>query len=256
VNLMPTRRTHKQRTHLGASHFMTLPLYASDGKTPLSPTVALDMALQDGPIEERHLMLLAQEYDDPNVVAHTLERLGAIRVRQDDGTVVVTLPDEKQGFRFATEPGTDTEGYPSPRPSPAGGGSGKIVTSEGTASLSLNFADNRSSALDDYERTGNTGAKVPWREATRAGVKMGEMTIVRDADGKPFVYASDLEAFKGKSQRANPVGAGQKIADKVNEAVTQRSSAHEAAVRARKASQESRRIAIANAKPSPGSTAH
>lgn len=227
---------------------MTLPLYASDGKTPLSPTVALDLALQDGPIEERHLMQLATEYADPNIVTHTLERLGAIRVRQDDGTVVVTLPQE-QDFKFAVMPGAtdkDGEGYPIP-PTKATGGSGKVITSEGSATMAVHFADHRSrpafgtSALDNWETAG--GDLIPLREATRQGVSVGDIGIVHRG-AERFVRKPELDAFLAKRSRSNPAGAGTKVANAIGKAQQQRAadSAVQGARRGRQAGREYRQI--------------
>src|SRR3954452_19450289 len=127
-----------KKTYVGSSHYLTLPLYDSNG-TVLSPLVSLDLALQDGPIEEKHLLQLAQEYDHPEIIESSLAKLGAIRVRQDDGTVVVTLPKE-QDFKFAVMPGAtdkDGEGYPIPPTQDTGGD--RVVTGEGTAGLTIDF---------------------------------------------------------------------------------------------------------------------
>src|SRR4051794_21327167 len=155
-----------KRTYIGHESFLRLPLYAEDG-TVLSPTVSLAALLEDGPVPERDLLQLAQEFDHPEVIPNTLAKLGAIRVRQDDGTVLVMLSDEPS-FKHAIEPGTDNDGMPSPRPtSTSAAGGSRVSISEGSASLAVSFADHHSSALDDYERTGNLGAMVPLREATR-----------------------------------------------------------------------------------------
>jgi hypothetical protein len=208
-----------KKTYIGSESFLRIPLYDSNG-TVLSPTVALDLALQDGPIPEQHLLQLAQEYTDPSIVAHTLERLGAVRVRQDDGTVMVELPKEAS-FKFATEPGTDNEGYPYPPTRDKAGGGDRVVTAEGTAGLTIGFASG-SSALDDWERTG--GNLVAWREATRAGVKLGDCQIISRGNER-YITKADFDRITAQRRRSAPTGAGSVAAGAVDKGQSERLAA-------------------------------
>ena len=228
----------RQRTHLGHESFLRLPMYDEHGAV-LSPTVSLHMALEEGPISEAHLLQLAAEYDDANLVHNTLQRLGCIRVRQDDGTVMVMLSDEPAP-NTAIPPGAEHDGSPVPptRSISANGGS-RVTTPEGTATFAVGMGDQRSTALDDYFDAG--GDLVPWKEATRAGASIGDLSIVHRG-AERFVRKSDLDTFLSNRRRSNAAGAQAKITAKIDEATEQRSQAVEAAARGRQAGREFKRL--------------
>jgi hypothetical protein len=240
-----------KKTYIGHESFLRLPLFDANG-TVLSPTVSLDLALQEGPIEEKHLLQLAQEYNDPSIVAHTLERLGAVRVRQDDGTVMVELPKEP-GFQFAVMPGaTDSDGEGYPIPPTKGIGGSRVSTREGSAGLAIGFASG-SSALDDWERTG--GNLIAWREATRAGVKLGDCQIISRGNER-YITKADFDRITAQRRRSAPTGAGRVASNAVSQGKNQRvadsKDPHlEAARRGRKASQEYRRLHTADEQTEP-----
>ena len=101
---------------------------------------------------------------------------------------------------------------------------------EGTP-MQLTFASPErkpSSALDDYLDQD----LVPLREATRAGIKLGDITVIHRGDQR-FVRRFDMDAVLSKRRRSNPAGAGAKIAAKISEATEQRANAVSAAQRAR-----------------------
>jgi hypothetical protein len=231
-----TRRRTKQQMRLGHSALATIPLYfeGADGRlSPVGPLQSIGMLLEEqGEVSEQAIQVISQGFDDPSVVATALNKLGAIRVRKESGETVFTLGGD--GIP------RDSDGHD------IGGGTGKVVTQEGTASMAIGFAEDPSNG---------GGGLVPLRDATRIGMTIGNVEVIRH-NGQAYVKRSDFDAFQAKSTRGNPTGAAKVITDKLTEAQDQRSTAHQAAVRARKASQASRKIAIANAKPSPGSTAH
>jgi hypothetical protein len=169
---MSMTHKHGKRLYLGDAALARLPLYqeSADGKlTPIGPLQSLGVLFDDhdGELSEAAVTTIANGYDDPNTMVAALNKLGAIKVRKESGEVVFRL-DEEGGARTGSGDSVSSTSGP-----------GKISTADGTASMAIGFSSG--SALDGFERTGNLGAKVPWREATRAGAKLGDMTIVRDA---------------------------------------------------------------------------
>jgi hypothetical protein len=232
-----TRRQRRgQQMRLGSSALATIPLYfeGADGKlSPVGPLQSIGMLLEEqGEVSEQAIRVISQGFDDPSVVATALNKLGAIRVRKESGETVFTLGGD--GIP------RDSDGHD------IGGGTGKVVTSEGSASMAIGFSEDPSNG---------GGGLVPLRTATRIGMTIGNVEVIR-LNGQAYVKKADFDAFQAKSTRGNATGAAALITDKLGAAQDQRSDAHKAAVRARQASQASRKIAIANAKPHPGSTAH
>jgi hypothetical protein len=236
---MSMTHKHGKRLYLGDAALARLPLYqeSADGKlTPIGPLQSIGVLFDDhgGELSEAAVTTIANGYDDPNTMVAALNKLGAIKVRKESGEVVFRL-DEEGGARTGNGDSVSSTSGP-----------GRVSTADGTASMAIGFSEDPSNG---------GGGLVPLREATRIGMTIGNVEVIRH-NGAAFVKRSDFDAFQAKSTRGNPAGAGAKIADKLTEATRQRSTAHQNAVRARKASQESRRIAIASAKPTPGSTAH
>ena len=151
-----TRQRRPQQMQLGDSALATIPLYFEDEQgrlSPVGPLQSIRKVLEEqGEVSEQAIQVIARSYDNPDVVAHALKALDAIRVRKESGEVV---------FRLSEDGGAQT----SSGQRAASEGAGKIVTQEGSASMAIGFASE--SALDGYERTGNLGVMMTWREAAR-----------------------------------------------------------------------------------------
>jgi hypothetical protein len=196
-----------------------------------------------GELSEAAVTTIAQRLRRSEHDGRALNKLGAIKVRKESGEVVFRL-DEEGGARTGNGDSVSSTSGP-----------GKISTADGTASMAIGFSS-AGSALDNYEGTGNLGVMMTWREAARLGVPYGSVTIHKDAHGTPMVVKSEVDKVIGSAPRGGGIGAGKRIADKLSEATDQRSTAVKAAARARQQGRETRAIRRAEAKPTPGSTAH
>jgi hypothetical protein len=244
---MSMTHKHGRRMYLGDAALARLPLYeeSADGKlTPVGPLQSISVLFDDhgGELSEAAVTTIANGYDDPNTMVAALNKLGAIKVRKESGEVVFRL-DEEGGARTGSGDSVSSTSGP-----------GRVSTADGTASMAIGFASG--SALDNYEETANLGVMMTWREAARLGVPYGAVKIHKDGNGTPMVVKSEVDKVIASAPRGGGIGAGKRIADKLSEATDQRSTAVRAAARARQQGRETRAIRRAEAKPTPGSTAH
>jgi len=207
-------REHERREiNLGAHR---LKLVDDDGRV-MSPTESIALLLEDGPITDGTLQHLAEQYDDPEVVYGTVERLGAVRRKRDDGGIEIVMQSQ-------TQPPESTERTDD---------SADDVTVEPP---SITFADNREDEssvspryVNRHMQADNPDA-VPVREAQRllgAPVIGSGLVIFRD-ENKPasrerFVSRAALNAKLAQAGRGGKAkGAGETVSQAIDRAQRQR----------------------------------
>lgn len=212
-------RSEPRSIHLGVEHF---DLYDETGRV-LGPTESLYRLLDNGPITEQQFAMIVSQFDDPEVIHETARRLGVRRVKQDDGKVILRLPEEgeipKQDVR--KELGITEAGDPIVAASRDYATPGQL-----TALASQQHSDNRADTFTGYPSAdppglGQSRELVPLREAQRllgAPIIGSGLRIVKDPGGGRgrFVYRVELEARMRGANRGT--GASDLIEQKLTEA--------------------------------------
>lgn len=203
----------KQRRELRAG-FARLELHDDTGRV-MSPTESLSILLADAGtdgIEESDFMALANQYADPNLLHRTAERLGAVRQRRPDGSIVVCIPPDE----IEDKP-DDT---PPPQPDPA----------TETESTSMAFADN-STGYPSIDPPAGNSKLVSVREAQQrigAPIIGSGLRVIKDPAGGRgrFVYEAELDAHLAGTVSRGGKGAAQRAAEAVARGQKQRAAAN------------------------------
>jgi hypothetical protein len=191
----PKRKREPSGIRLGRREFPFC-----DGERVLGPTEALERVLLDDPLSEVEFAHLARAFANPNVLHHAAERLGVIRKRDDDGTIMLHLPsgDDKQHDDDAptTIDAADDDGP-------------QLV-------VNLDGGDDATRYFDASAADRLTPVRVAQRLLGQPVIGSG-LTIVREGNDR-FVSTTELEKRLAKQRRVKDAGAAERITNEIADA--------------------------------------
>lgn len=195
-------KPQRQEIRLGVERFK---LIDDDGRV-LGPAESLSLLLEDGPISESQFQHLAAQFDDPNVLHSTAERLGVTRRKREDGSIELLIPPVQTDDTARAE---------------------QVNATDDNHTDTLNLSDRTEDDNMPYDPTA-ADALTPVREAQRkigAPVIGSGLKIVKDPDGGSgrYVHTRELNAMLARAGRGGRAkGAGQVAADAVSDAQKRR----------------------------------